>query len=625
MYKRSYDLVKKFFFSLRHTGFIATYKKVDIFIKNIITSRKLNKYAFDCFYQAKYIPEETSIKDIKPIVFYNISQSDIASLETRKPLYLNHYTPRMPLVYSDNISERINYHIRLAKEYKIYAFCYEINDINKYKNFISSLNLCNEVYPFCLNISSNLTADNINTVLNLTDFSQMIKQDDKYIIILDCRMLNNQEDINNFINSSYSIISYNIKNFQIWCRLLHTVNIENDKIAKFIYSPDINKMTSIAEKNIPYINIKIQNLLYNYDYLSNFLSKNINISDKAVYKTILNGKDMLNKMQPSAYKYSLNIFYKWIINECRYLRDNFSEEERFLFIDSFNNWDEYSHIVPEKRTGYAFLNTMYRAVSNKNIYGSSLSSFREPMPKEMFNNAKVCIQIHIFYLDLLEEIINEINKIPYAFDCYISTDNKEKADYISNYFKNYSNAVNVIVECYENKGRDVYPFIAQMSKYITKYKFICHIHSKKSKIDIYGNNWREYLFSLLFGSKENIENIIKNLEMNKGLGIVLPKPFHNLENAMHWGLNRELAINILKQLSIDIKLPVHNIIFPVGNMFWARVDAILPLITNQLSDNFPNEKGQADGTIAHAIERLWVYTAEYNGYTFSWCKRNDKA
>ena len=54
-------------------------------------------------------------------------------------------------------------------------------------------------------------------------------------------------------------------------------------------------------------------------------------------------------------------------------------------------------------------------------------------------------------------------------------------------------------------------------------------------------------------------------------------------------------------------------------MFWARVDAVLPLFTNKLSDNFPNEKGQADGTIAHAIERLWVYISEYNGYTFSWC------
>ena len=84
-------------------------------------------------------------------------------------------------------------------------------------------------------------------------------------------------------------------------------------------------------------------------------------------------------------------------------------------------------------------------------------------------------------------------------------------------------------------------------------------------------------------------------------------------------MKKELAENVLQKLDIDIRLPVNNIVFPVGNMFWARVDAVLPLFTNILLDNFPNEKGQADGTIAHAIERLWVYTAEYNGYTFSWC------
>ncbi len=55
-------------------------------------------------------------------------------------------------------------------------------------------------------------------------------------------------------------------------------------------------------------------------------------------------------------------------------------------------------------------------------------------------------------------------------------------------------------------------------------------------------------------------------------------------------------------------------------MFWARVDAILPLFTSILAENFPNEKGQADGTLAHAIERLWVYIAEYSGYTYSLCE-----
>ena len=619
MYKRYYDLIKKFFFSLKYTGIKATYKKVDIFIKNIIAGKQLSKYSFDCFYQAKYIPSNTTNTDIKPIAFYSVAQTDIALLAARKPLYLNHYSPRIPLVYSNNASERINYHIKLAKEYQIYAFCYEVNDTNKYKNFISALNLCDKTHPFCLSLDACLTADDINTVLNITDFSKMIKLDEKYIIILDIRRLKDYKDIDSFINSAFSIISHNIKDFQIWCRILHTADINHDKISRYIYSADTDKMPSISANSVSYINKKIQHYLYSYDFLAHFFCHHIIKSDKPFYKTIINGKDTLYKNELSVYKYSLEIFYNWIKTECSFLRDNFKENERFLFIDSFNNWDEYSHTAPEKKTGYAYLNTMYRAVFNKKIYGKKLSSYSQAMPEEMCSKAQICLQIHIFYLDLLENIVTEINKIPYAFDCYISTDSTDKAEYIRNYFKSHSNAVNVIVEIYDNKGRDVYPLIAQMSKYVTKYKFICHMHTKKSKIDIFGDNWREYLFGSLFGSKENIENILKNLEMNKGLGIVFPKPFQNLENAIHWGLNKELAENVLQKLDIDIKLPVNNIVFPVGNMFWARVDAVLPIFTNTLANNFPNEKGQADGTIAHAIERLWVYTAEYNGYTFSYC------
>lgn len=619
MYKRYYDLIKKFFFSLKYTGIKATYKKVDIFIKNIIAGKQLSKYSFDCFYQAKYIPSNTTNTDIKPIAFYSVAQTDIALLAARKPLYLNHYSPRIPLVYSNNASERINYYIKLAKEYQIYAFCYEVNDTNKYKNFISALNLCDKTHPFCLSLDACLTADDINTVLNITDFSKMIKLDEKYIIILDIRRLKNYKDIDSFINSAFSIISQNIKDFQIWCRILHTADINHDKISRYIYSADTDKMPSISANSVSYINKKIQHYLYSYDFLAHFFCHHIIKSDKPFYKTIINGKDTLYKNELSVYKYSLEIFYNWIKTECSFLRDNFKENERFLFIDSFNNWDEYSHTAPEKKTGYAYLNTMYRAVFNKKIYGKKLSSYSQAMPEEMCSKAQICLQIHIFYLDLLENIVTEINKIPYAFDCYISTDSTDKAEYIRNYFKSHSNAVNVIVEIYDNKGRDVYPLIAQMSKYVTKYKFICHMHTKKSKIDIFGDNWREYLFGSLFGSKENIENILKNLEMNKGLGIVFPKPFQNLENAIHWGLNKELAENVLQKLDIDIKLPVNNIVFPVGNMFWARVDAVLPIFTNTLANNFPNEKGQADGTIAHAIERLWVYTAEYNGYTFSYC------
>lgn len=618
MYSRYIDLIKKFFFSLKHTGIKSTWKKVDIFIKNKFASRKLNKYAFDCFYQAKYIYSNILHTDIKPILFYSIANYDLALLASRKPQYLNHYMPRLPLLYSNNAPERIMWHIKLAKEYNIYSFCYEVTDVNQYKNFISALNLSDNTFPFCLCLSSELNSNDINTVLSITDFTYNISIDNNYIIILDCRNLSDINKIDEFINSAYKIISYNMNNFQLWCTIHHTTKISNDKISKTIIFPDINKLPSLSTNKIKYINSKIKSFLYNYETIADF-SCSLNCGNNS-YKALINGKDTLFKLGHAFYKYNLNVFYKWIKNQCAYLRDNFNKQERFLFIDSFNNWDEYSHIVPEKRTGYAFLNTMHRAIINEKLYGIELASFKQPMPEEMQTKTQVCIQAHVFYLDICEKIVIQSNKIPYAFDIYVSTDTFEKADYIKNYFKTYSKAVNVIVEVFENKGRDVYPFIAQMTNNITKYKFICHIHSKKSKIDIFGDNWREYLFNSLFGSKEHIDNILKNLEMNKGLGIIFPKPFVNLENAIHWGQNKDLAENILEKLHINILLPVNNIVFPVGNMFWARVDAVLPLFTNILAENFPNERGQADGTLAHAIERLWVYIAEYNGYTYSLCE-----
>ena len=108
---------------------------------------------------------------------------------------------------------------------------------------------------------------------------------------------------------------------------------------------------------------------------------------------------------------------------------------------------------------------------------------------------------------------------------------------------------NVFIDVFENIGRDVAPFIEQMRHIITKYKFICHIHSKKSITDSFGNNWRDYLFQSLFGSSENIAHIIKNLEYNKGLGIVFPKSFQRLEEATHWSLNKNIAEKLYQRIA----------------------------------------------------------------------------
>ena len=51
-------------------------------------------------------------------------------------------------------------------------------------------------------------------------------------------------------------------------------------------------------------------------------------------------------------------------------------------------------------------------------------------------------------------------------------------------------------------------------------------------------------------------------------------------------------------------------------MFWARTDAIRQIFDMKLYEICPEEKGQLDETLLHAIERSWNYIAQLNGYNY---------
>ena len=223
-------------------------------------------------------------------------------------------------------------------------------------------------------------------------------------------------------------------------------------------------------------------------------------------------------------------------------------------------------------------------------------------------DGKIAVQVHIFYTDLLDEIYDNVKEIPYDYDLFISTQ-KEKKDEINKYFKE-KNMCNVVIESFDNKGRDIFPFIEQMRKRINNYKYICHIHTKKRKYGDYGDEWRKYLYKHLLGNKKNIGAIFKELKKNN-IGIVYPKTFSKIEDKMQIGSNKEKLDELCNRIGIK---NTFNNIFPAGSMFWAKVDAIQQLFTKTKLNDFEEEKNQQDGTFAHAIERSIIVIANANGY-----------
>lgn len=231
---------------------------------------------------------------------------------------------------------------------------------------------------------------------------------------------------------------------------------------------------------------------------------------------------------------------------------------------------------------------------------------------------KIAIQAHIFYLDLLEEIANYFSNMPYKFDALISIIDSSAREKVQAAFEKIPNVEKCIVRVVPNRGRDVAPFIIGFGDLLPNYDFIAHVHSKKS---LYTGSeqkkWRHYLFDALLGNSERIKKIFYAFNENKKVGLIYPAPAENVPYAAFtWLSNRQAGYFLLNRIGVPLNTTDY-FDFPAGTMFWARTFALRKVFQAGLTiEDFPEEKGQNDGTIAHAFERSVALTTLSEGMNF---------
>lgn len=319
--------------------------------------------------------------------------------------------------------------------------------------------------------------------------------------------------------------------------------------------------------------------------------------------------------------FSLKSLYHWVVSLVKEARKEFKPEERFIFINAWNEWGEGTYLEPDEKYGYANINTVSKALMGlplqdnfKIIHKQDTALEKEEFRKD--SRFGIAVQIHIYYVDVLDEMISYLNQIPYSFDCYVSTDTKEKQNRIKKIMLKKCKSRKLYVEVFENRGRDVAPLLMQMKERIFKYDYICHIHSKKTIANDYGSEWRKYNYEHLLGNSAYLKRIFYLFETQPNIGIWIPETYPVLELQAEWGGNRTGAAKLLHKLNIEMDLPGKPV-FPVGNMFWARTDAVRKLFAYGFtSGDFPVESGQMNATLAHQIERVWIYLAAAQGYSY---------
>ena len=365
------------------------------------------------------------------------------------------------------------------------------------------------------------------------------------------------------------------------------------------------------------IETKIKNTIEKYIYYYSLFYTNIinesNIENFTIFKGSMLEYDnsSINKNREKFGEYSPELFYK--INKLliKNIKEDCDKSNRLIFINAWNNYFEGAYLEPDERYGYGSLNAL-----SKSIFDLPFRSWNYNL-SNLMNNCLVAIHAHLFYEDIINEIINKTNNMPVKFDLYLTTDKNKKMEFIKNYTNIYSKANNVIISVLENKGRDILPFLIQIGVVIDKYKYLCHLHSKKTLyVPGLGERWRTYLFNNLLGTSEIISEILSDFENDEKLGLIFPENYHQIvEHTMYLNPKIKERMNYLLEILFHrYKISNKYVEFPAGDMFWARTKAIYQIFKIDLRHNVPTEKGSKN--LLFAIERIWLFIVKINGYYY---------
>lgn len=242
-------------------------------------------------------------------------------------------------------------------------------------------------------------------------------------------------------------------------------------------------------------------------------------------------------------------------------------------------------------------------------------------------NKKVALVLHEYFEDLIPYCYNYALSMPEYADVYITTDSEKKKEKIEKEFsKGPWNKVEVIL--IENRGRDVSALLVGTKKFIFDYDYVCFMHDKKvAQLDlgVKGEAFSYKCFENMLKSKEYVSNIIRKFDEEPKLGMLMPPPpnfaeYYPTMGAVEWGINFEPTKKLMNELQLNVSIDKEKEpVAPLGTMFWFRTEALRRLFECDWEyEDFPKEPNGLDGTLLHAIERIYPYVVQHEGYYPAW-------
>lgn len=220
---------------------------------------------------------------------------------------------------------------------------------------------------------------------------------------------------------------------------------------------------------------------------------------------------------------------------------------------------------------------------------------------------KVAIVAHVYYLDLIDEILECRSMLPGFVPLHVTVplDRLEQAERL------LGKVTAVTIHPCENRGRDIAPFVMLLQGgALDGFDAVLKLHTKRSPHLLDGEVRRKLLFAMLCGEEHAAARTVAMFE-EPTTGIIGWKASYRTAPP-YWMANearvREVAgrMNATKSVCLG---------FFEGSMFWFRPSALAAMSDLALSmDDFEFEDGQVDGTLHHTLERCFTIAAWARGF-----------
>ena len=269
-------------------------------------------------------------------------------------------------------------------------------------------------------------------------------------------------------------------------------------------------------------------------------------------------------------------------------------EAPLVFINAWNEWAEGAVLEPDTRLGHAWLQATRAALS-------------KPAQVDM----RPCVVIHTWYPEVLGELLDALRASTLDWRVVVTTALEREAA-VRAVLDSHGLAYEL--EAMENRGRDILPFLRVADRLLDEgVQLVLKLHTKRSPHLEGGDTWRRELVERLL-APERASRLIAAFDEDPALGLIAAEG-HTQPLAHYMGANRDTLDYLIARLGLGTLDASSDMEFIAGSMFWARLDALRPILDAQLAEQeFESENGQIDGTLAHAVERLFALASRRAGF-----------